>query len=341
MKKIKIFANSTNSINLLNRILESYDWENDSKYGVEYKFTKDDDFTHVILMNFIMPDISINKENIIGLAQEPGMYLPLRWYHKNYYCKKVKKYFIGSTRYINSSIEILTFREKIKEYFILFCLFFVQKIKEYFYGYTPNNSSSHKLPFIEKMSYQLPHISYKIVNKYIENFPKKTKLINYVYSDKYKNKTRRPCLYGYRNEVGNAILQNNLEIDIYGSSTNKLKEIFGKKENIKHSFHWNEVHKIYEKYKFSIVIENTIEPEYFSEKIIIPLLCGCIPIYLGCTNIDNYFKDYVIHLSGNINNDLNLIKTILDNPDKYYKKINIESIKEKIHLKNIIHQEFL
>lgn len=38
---------------------------------------------------------------------------------------------------------------------------------------------------------------------------------------------------------------------------------------------------------------------------------------------------------------LNLIKNIIDNPDKYYKKINIEEIKEKIHLKNIIHQKFL
>jgi len=334
MKKIKIFAKWTNCNNILNIILESYDWENDSKYGVEYKFTKDDDFTHVILMNFIMPDIRINKENIIGLAQEPGLYLRLKSYHMNYY-KKIKKYFIGSTRYISSPLEA-SFIENVKYFF----RYYFYLVKEYFLGYTPNNSSSHESPFIEKMSYQLPHISYKIVNKYIENFPKKNKLINYVYS--HKNPSGHPlCLYGYRHELGNAILQNNLPIDIYGSSTNKLKKTFEKKKNIKHSFHWNEVQKIYENYKFSIVIENTSEPEYFSEKIIIPLLCGCIPIYLGCTNIDNYFKDYVIHLSGNINNDLNLIKTILDNPDKYYKKINIESIKEKVHLKNIIHQEFL
>ena len=50
------------------------------------------------------------------------------------------------------------------------------------------------------------------------------------------------------------------------------------------------MYDIYKDYKFSIVIENYIHPEYFSEKIMIPLLCGCIPIYIGCTNINNYFK---------------------------------------------------
>ena len=70
-------------------------------------------------------------------------------------------------------------------------------------------------------------------------------------------------------------------------------------------------------------------------------MCGCIPIYIGCKNIDSYFKDYVIHLSGNLNDDIKLLKNILNDPDKYYKKINIEEIKEIVHLKNIIHQEFL
>lgn len=302
MKKIKIFANWTDCNRILNEnILKFYDWENDSKYGVEYIFTKDDDFTHVILMNFCMPKLSINKENIIGLAQEPGIYLHLNSDHINYYTK-IKKYFIGSTKYI----------------------------------------SSPKLPFIEKMSYQLPLISYKIVNYYIKNFPKKNKLMNYVYSNKNPTPNKNSkFLYPYRHELGHTILKNNLPIDIYGGSTTKLKNIFPKKDNIKYGFKWEDVHKIYENYKFSIVIENNREPEYISEKIFIPLLCGCIPIYLGCTNINNYFKDYVIHLNGNIKNDLNILKDILNNPEKYYKKINIEEIKEKIHLKNIIHQEFL
>lgn len=299
MKKIKIFAAWTDSNSILNEILEWYDWDNDDKYGVEYVFTTDNDFTHAILMNFVTPDISINRKNIIGLAQEPSIFLQLNINHITYY-RDIKNYFIGSTKHINPSF---------------------------------------RLPFTEKMSYQFPHISYKIINNYIENFPKKDKLINFVYSHK---STQHPLLlYRYRHRLGLSLLQDNLPVDIYGGSTIKLKKIFKDKENIKYSFDWEDIHKIYENYKFSIVIENTREPEYFTEKIFIPLMCGCIPIYLGSTNIDNYFKDYVIHLSGKIEDDLNLIKDIINNPDKYYKKVNIEEIKEKIHLKHIIHQEFL
>ena len=41
-------------------------------------------------------------------------------------------------------------------------------------------------------------------------------------------------------------------------------------------------------YRFSIVIENSIEPNYFTEKLIDAILCESIPIYLGCPNIDQY-----------------------------------------------------
>ena len=73
--------------------------------------------------------------------------------------------------------------------------------------------------------------------------------------------------------------------------------------------------------------------DYFSEKIMVPLLCGSIPIYLGCKNIDNYFKDYVIHLTGNLNDDITIINNVLANPDNYWKKIPISEIRNKIHLK--------
>jgi hypothetical protein len=303
--KIKIFTTWTDCNTIFNTVINEYDWESDSKYGVDYIFTKDNDFTHSILMNFAMPNISINKENVIGLAQEPAIHFKFEGRNSKdkfiNYCKNnVKKYFIGATK----PLKIIS-----------------------------------TVPFIEKMSYQLPHISYKIVNKYIENFPTKNKIINYVYSS--KNSGNPSQLYHYRHELGSNILKCNLHVDIYGSGTNTLKKNFPNKENIKYEFDWKDVHKIYEEYKFCIVVENTREPEYISEKIFIPLFCGCIPIYLGCTNINNYFKDYVIHLSGNIKEDVKLIETIINNPDKYYKKINIKDIKEKVHLKNIIHQEFL
>lgn len=41
-------------------------------------------------------------------------------------------------------------------------------------------------------------------------------------------------------------------------------------------------------YRFSVVIENVREPNYFSEKLIDAILCETVPIYLGCPNIADF-----------------------------------------------------
>jgi len=43
-------------------------------------------------------------------------------------------------------------------------------------------------------------------------------------------------------------------------------------------------------YMFSVAIENSAVPNYFTEKIIDCFLCGCVPIYWGCTNIEKFFN---------------------------------------------------
>lgn len=43
------------------------------------------------------------------------------------------------------------------------------------------------------------------------------------------------------------------------------------------------------RYQFSIVIENSISPVYFTEKILNCIAVGTIPIYLGANKIDNFF----------------------------------------------------
>jgi hypothetical protein len=278
--------------------MNEYDWEYDDAYGVKYIFTLDDDFTHALLFNIVTRKLSLKKDNIIGLAQEPGIFLQINDKITNVYVNTIKSYYIGTTKYIKSD----------------------------------------NIIFKQKNSYVFPVISYKQTNLYINNYPEKNKLINYVYS--HKNSSDPRLLYSYRHILGNSILEKKLQIDIYGNSTTNLRRKFPSNRNIHFEFKHEDVHKIYEDYKFSIVIENTREDEYFSEKLIIPLMCGCIPIYLGCKNIDSYFKDYVIHLTGNINDDMSLLQDIIHHPDKYYKKIDIKEIKEKTHLKNVIHQEF-
>jgi len=41
--------------------------------------------------------------------------------------------------------------------------------------------------------------------------------------------------------------------------------------------------------QFTIVVENCIQPNYFSEKLIDALITKTVPIYFGCPNIDEYF----------------------------------------------------
>lgn len=41
-------------------------------------------------------------------------------------------------------------------------------------------------------------------------------------------------------------------------------------------------------YRFSLVIENAQEPNYFTEKLVDAILCETVPIYWGCPNIERF-----------------------------------------------------
>ena len=43
-------------------------------------------------------------------------------------------------------------------------------------------------------------------------------------------------------------------------------------------------------YRFSVIIENVQEQDYFTEKLLDCLLCGTMPIYWGAPNIGDYFE---------------------------------------------------
>jgi len=44
-------------------------------------------------------------------------------------------------------------------------------------------------------------------------------------------------------------------------------------------------------YRYSLAIENYTGPNYFSEKLTDALLAWCMPIYWGCTNLDEYLPE--------------------------------------------------
>lgn len=200
--------------------------------------------------------------------------------------------------------------------FIRYCII---NVSRYYIG-----NRSDELPdcFIEYYGY----LWHEVPLTYI---PDKTKLMSIMISN---------ALYApghiYRHTLVQHILKNKLPIDIYGRGCimyniedNRLKGEFTNYEP-------------YENYKFHICIENFQENHYFSEKITNTLLAYTTPIYLGCKNINQYFPNSVIELTGNIVKDIELLKNICSNPTIYIKHIDQKEILSKISIENII-KEFI
>jgi hypothetical protein len=108
----------------------------------------------------------------------------------------------------------------------------------------------------------------------------KDKNISYIYSDKQWNAGHR-----LRHNFSSLLKEKNTNVDHLGSGSDKPIDfkINGLKD-----------------YRFSIVIENSVENDYFTEKIIDCFLSGTIPIYWGTKNIGNYFDENGIVMLPNI-----------------------------------------
>ena len=270
MIKIKIFCPFSSSKNC-KEIYEKINFTNEIDfYGKDKKIylTSDEDYTHAIIINTIMPTLKIPKENVIGLAFEPIYFLGLNQQFIEYAKKNISKYFIGDK----------------------------------------NNLPE---PFIEHFGYMWhSRPSKEIINK--------PNLMSIIVSEK----TFAPG-HIYRHKLVDLIIKNNLPIDIYGrgSLNYKYNRVMGKFEDA----------EPYENYMFSICIENYICNHYFSEKIITPMMYNCMPIYLGCANI-NLYVDNVIELEENLEKDLKTIVEIINNPEFYYKKTYTEKNIKAVNL---------
>ena len=193
------------------------------------------------------------------------------------------------------------------------------KVSKYFIG----DTSNLELPFIEKYSCfpWNPSISY------LSEKPLKSKLMSIAVSWKIEAPG-----HIYRHEIVKGILKRNLPVDIYGNGSKKYYNDLND-SRIKGDF------KDYEPYKdyfFHICIENFSLPEYFSEKITNSLLCYTTPIYYGCKNIDNYFPNQVVHMTGNLEEDIELISSVCKNPSLYLKEISVEKLKKTLSIENMI-----
>lgn len=247
-----------------------------SNYGIdkEIYITNNDDYTHVLILNTAMPDIKhIPKQNVVGLAFEPFVYLGLTEEFVQYAVSNIGKYFIGDKMGLPD-------------------------------------------PFVEGFSYMWH-------NPPLKQLPVKTKMISMMVSEKASQEGHK-----YRHELVQKILMTNLPIDIYGRGCKYYEHL--NDPLIRGEFIEGEP---YNDYQYHICIENCQTNHYFSEKIMNPLIVNTIPIYLGCRNIDTYFPNMVIKLTGNIETDILMLRQLII--DTKFENSNIHIDTEKV--KNTIY----
>jgi hypothetical protein len=85
---------------------------------------------------------------------------------------------------------------------------------------------------------------------------------------------------------------------------------------------------IFNNAKFSIIVENSVEKNYFSEKLIDCLSTKTIPIYNGCPNIEDYFDQ----TSFLIFNSLDELVQIIENLKEDHYECCLESIQKNYEL---------
>ena len=189
-----------------------------------------------------------------------------------------------------------------------------------------NRVFSHHLPLenkIENFVY-VPHggtwLSDTELDEYsVENLiAEKTKEVSCIFSDKMWNAYHRMRHRVYEEHKGSIV-----EFFGSGTGTRLNRKIEGLKE-----------------YRYSIVVENSEERGYFTEKLIDCFLTGTVPIYLGCPNIEDYFcKDGIIVIR-----DVREIKEILttlsasdySSRSKYIKENYNTALNKYIHPEHII-----
>ena len=305
MIKIRIFSTIGNSTNLMKTYINVTGKSNFKNI----RFVDDDSYTHAIIIygidSMITPQLNIPKENVIGLCFEP-------------YCIIKNSLNNKTLDYIKQNISIFNIGD---------------------IGDLPS-------PFQEHYCFQW----HKWKSMLLTNTIKKKKM-SFILS----NKKFLPG-HQYRYLLLDKIINSSMDIDLYGSGIETYKKFnpefylnkyndlrengirthmqafnhyqkFGKHEG---RFCYDPRYKGYFKdtepyddYQFSIAIENSTSKCYISEKFVDPIVRGCIPIYLGAENIENYFGTTGYYkLTGNLDEDIKIIENIYNNYQKYVVKLD-------------------
>lgn len=140
----------------------------------------------------------------------------------------------------------------------------------------------------------------------------------------------------YRHRLVEKILALGLPIDIFGRGCQVYAGVYKNDKRLRGSFKEMD-DEMYANYMFHIAIENTSHPHYISEKVLNPLLCGSTPLYWGASQIGEYFPDMTYEMTGDIDEDMNRIITVVKDPLLFVKKINVSMVRDKTNiLKNVL-----
>jgi len=128
----------------------------------------------------------------------------------------------------------------------------------------------------------------------------KTKLCSYIVSVKNTTQEQKmrvqllKILYNFKNEFAN--------IDLFGRGHNPFPE--------DHDNDYDGKSNIIKDYAFSITLENWVQDNYFSEKVMDCFMVGTVPVYMGARKIGDYFNLDGIILVNTIEDVINEINNL-------------------------------
>jgi len=164
----------------------------------------------------------------------------------------------------------------------------------------------------------------------LEIYKKKKKDLCIINSKKYSNSNNE--LYKEREKAIDFFNKSDLSFDLFGYGWDKRQFKGILKPFNRVSFARNFLYQpnpsykgtvkskedILSKYKYSLCFENCIKTGYITEKIFDSMFSGCIPIYLGCPNIENEIgKDTFIDVR-DFSSYKELYKYLIKMPKKEY-----------------------
>lgn len=159
-------------------------------------------------------------------------------------------------------------------------------------------------------------IDYKTTNTGVTYWLNKTydELLNLEYPNKSK---KISCVasskHNHRNDYIKRLYKTKPNIDLYGKGHDN--KYYGDAYKGMLNYDGNCKFKGLIDYEFSIVMENSQQKNYWTEKLADAYLSWCIPIYWGCPNISDYFQENSYRLINiNSQNPIEDINKIINTP---------------------------